>query len=102
MIPNKCSFVARDKIVAAFCDATFVVECGIGSGTMHTVNAAFDYGKTVFSYLPENKSGESFEGNELILKNKNAVKVEDINVFLENLENLKDKPKERTTLDSFF
>ena len=72
--------------MAAFCDATFVVECGVKSGTMHTVNAAIDYSRKIYCYSPKEKS---FDGNEFILDNyKNAVKVDDINNFCNDLENL--------------
>lgn len=80
------NYVERDAIVAAFCDATFVVECGVKSGTMHTVNAAIDYSRKIYCYSPKEKS---FDGNEFILDNyKNAVKVDDINNFCNDLENL--------------
>lgn len=47
------NYVERDAIVAAFSDATFVVECGIKSGTMHTVNAAIDYNRQIYCYSPK-------------------------------------------------
>ena len=73
------NYVERDAIVAAFCDATFVVECGIKSGTMHTVNAAIEYNRQIYCYSPKEKS---FDGNEFILENnKDAVKVDDIEKF---------------------
>ena len=80
------NYVERDKIVAALCDATFVVECGIKSGTMHTVNAAIDYNRQIYCYSPEEVS---FDGNEYILKNnKHAVKVNSIDEFCNDLGNL--------------
>ena len=80
------NYVERDAIVAAFCDATFVVECRVKSGTMHTVNAAIDYNRQIYCYSPKEKS---FDGNKFILDNyKNAVKVDDINNFCNDLENL--------------
>lgn len=80
------NYVERDKIVAAFCDATFVIECGIKSGTMHTVNAAIDYNRQIYCYSPDEVS---FDGNEYILENnKNAVKVNDMDEFCNDLENL--------------
>ena len=80
------NYVERDAIVAAFCDATFVVECSIKSGTMHTVNAAIDYNRQIYCYSPDEVS---FDGNEYILmNNKHAVKVEDIDEFCKNLDKL--------------
>lgn len=87
--PNKGSYVQRDKIVAAFCDATFVVECGVKSGTMHTVNFANDYNKPIYTYLPDERLEGSYDGNELILNQKNGIKVENINDFLSDLKMLK-------------
>lgn len=92
--PNKGSYLERDAIVAAFSDATFVVECGIKSGTMHTVDAANEYGRQIYSYLPENRPDKSYEGNAFILKNnEDAIKVEDINEFLDELGNSNPKKK---------
>ncbi|MDO5859859.1 DNA-processing protein DprA [Methanobrevibacter sp.] len=100
---NRGSYVERDAIVAAFSDATFVVECGIKSGTMHTVDFANDYKRQLFAYLPENRPEKSYEGNEFILRNnKDAIKVEDINEFLDNLESLKPKKKSASVQVSLF
>ena len=85
----KSSYVERDKIVAAFSDATFVVECGIKSGTMHTVNAAEDYNRQIYAFLPDDRNNGFYEGNEFILKNKNlSIKVDNIEEFLGDLEAL--------------
>nr|WP_295161552.1 DNA-processing protein DprA [uncultured Methanobrevibacter sp.] len=91
--PNKSAFkstyVERDQIVAAFSDATFVVECGIKSGTMHTVEAAKKFGKQIFSYLPNNINKGEYEGNKFILENNfNAIPVESIDKFLDDLKNI--------------
>ena len=92
--PYKQEYIDRDKIVAAFSDATFVVECGVKSGTMHTVNFASDYKKQIYAYLPSERPKESYDGNEFILaQNNDAVKVEDTEKFLSNLEDLKNKKK---------
>lgn len=80
------NYVERDAIVAAFSDATFVVECGIKSGTMHTVNAVAEYNRQIYCFSPDEVS---FDGNKYILENNdNAVKVNDINEFSKDLENL--------------
>ena len=47
----KRTYVQRDQIVAAFSDAVFVVECGVKSGTMHTVNFAEEYGKKIRFFI---------------------------------------------------
>lgn len=88
----KSTYVERDAIVAALSDDIFVVECGIESGTMHTVDFASDYNKTIFTYIPEDSSTGSFDGNEYILKNKeNSIEVTDINKFLDDLNNYNGK-----------
>ena len=90
----KSTYVERDGIVAAFSDATFVVECGIGSGTMHTVKAAYNFKKPIFSYLPDERPDDSYDGNEFILKEyKESKKVGDIESFMQDLENLNFKNK---------
>lgn len=86
---HKHTYVQRDQIVAAFSDATFVVECGIGSGTMHTVDAAFNYYKPIFAYLPDEIPQNSFDGNVDILENKiGSIKVNDADEFVMNSDNL--------------
>lgn len=102
----KSYFVERDKIVAAFSDSTVVIECGVKSGTMHTVNAANEYKRQIYAYLPTEHPKGSYDGNEFILtQNENAIKVEDIDTFLLHLKNLNIKNKDskskdiQTTLD---
>lgn len=93
------NYVERDKIVAAFCDATFVVECGIKSGTMHTVNAADEYNRQIYCFSPDEVF---FDGNEYILENnKNAVKVNNIDEFCNDLENLTSNKKSKSVQTTF-
>ena len=83
------TYVERDQIVAAFSDAILVVECGVKSGTMHTVDAAKKFDRQIFSYLPKDISNDSFSGNKFILENNyNAIPVESIDKFLKDLENI--------------
>ncbi|WP_298523415.1 DNA-processing protein DprA [uncultured Methanobrevibacter sp.] len=85
----KSTYIERDQIVAAFSDATFVVECGVKSGTMHTVNAAKKFNKQIFSYLPNDMTNGAYDGNKFILENNfNAVPVKSIDEFLDDLENI--------------
>jgi len=83
------NYVERDNIVAAFSDATLVIECGIKSGTMHTVNAAEKYKRQIFAYLPESYSKDTYDGNEFILNNKNSILVRNVH----DLKNLRKKLK---------
>lgn len=73
----KSSYVQRDQIVAALSDAVFVVECGVKSGTMHTVDFAGEYNKPIFTFLPQNKLNSPYDGNEYIFAKKNGIKVSD-------------------------
>ena len=89
---QKGNYIDRDKVVAALSDALFVVLCGINSGTMHTVDFAKEYERPIYSYLPDERPEGSYDGNEYILKNyEDALKVEDIEEFLEYLNALKIK-----------
>lgn len=97
---QKGNYVDRDKIVAAFSDATFVVECGVKSGTMHTVNFANDYQRPIYAYLPDERPEGSYDGNEFIIKNKEGIKVENIEEFLSDLETLNPKKESKTTQSS--
>ncbi len=97
------SYVERDKIVAAFSDATFVIECGIKSGTMHTVNAACEYQRQIYSYLPDEMPEDTYDGNEFILQNnQDALKVENIEEFLDDLETLKTKKTTNSVQQTLF
>lgn len=100
---QKGNYVERDKIVAAFSDAIFVVECGVESGTMHTVNFAKDYERQIYSYLPDERPDGSYDGNEFILENNdNALKVENIEEFLEELDTLKIKKTSKSVQQTLF
>ena len=43
--PRGGHFVARNRIIAAMADLTIVVEAGLGSGALHTAQAAVDLGR---------------------------------------------------------
>lgn len=93
---NKGFYVERDKIVAAFSDATFVVECAIKSGTMHTVDAANDYKRQIYTYLPDEIPERTYDGNVEILENKDGIMVKDIEEFLKELDDLNIKKETKT------
>ena len=52
---QKGNYIDRDMIVAALSDAIFIVECGVESGTMHTVKNAEKYKRQIYSYLPDER-----------------------------------------------
>lgn len=58
--------IQRDALVAALSDKVFVLECGINSGTMHTVKQAFKMRKPI-AVLDGADSIGDFSGNEEIL-----------------------------------
>ena len=100
------SYVERDAIVAAFSDATFVVECGVKSGTMHTVNFAKTYERQIYAYLPAERPEGSYDGNEFILQNDyDAVKIESAEELINDLEFINRDEKvvssKQTNLDVF-
>ena len=100
---QKGNYVERDKIVAAFSDAIFVVECGVESGTMHTVNFANGYKRQIYSYLPDERPEGSYDGNEFILQNNDdALKVENIEEFLDDLNALKIKKSTKSIQQTLF
>jgi DNA processing protein len=45
--PRGFHFVHRNRVMAGMVDAVIVVDCGTGSGAMHTAEAAWRYGRTV-------------------------------------------------------
>jgi len=47
---NPTRLIARNRLQAALADTVIVVECPIHSGTMHTVEFARKYGKTIRTY----------------------------------------------------
>lgn len=99
----KSKYIERDKIVAAFCDITIVIESAINGGTMHTAKAALKYKKDLYAYLPDKTKENEFEGNKSLINNTKATKLNDIELFCEGItiidsDNKKDK---QTNLDCF-
>ena len=85
---SKSTYVARDAVIAALSDATMVVECGIKSGTMHTVDAAEQMKRKLACYYIDDKTKGNFEGNGFMIKEKSAHKIsdtEDLIPFLKEL-----------------
>lgn len=95
------TFVERDTLIAAFSDATFVIECGIKSGTMHTVDAAEKLKRRVAAYFCEVAGKGHYEGNQHIIDNMGASKVFDTNSLKEFLESLKNEESEPIQLSLF-
>lgn len=99
------TFVERDTLIAAFSDATFVVECGVKSGTMHTADAAEKLGRRMAAYYTEIIGKGNYEGNKHIIDNKGASKVvdtESLKMFLDLITedgNGSDEPVQMSIFD---
>ena len=71
------TFVERDSLIAALSEVTVVAECGIKSGTMHTVDAAVKLKRKIACYMPSNLSKGSYEGNLYMVQNLGAIPLKD-------------------------
>lgn len=87
---SRSYFVERDAVVAALSDITFVVECDVKSGTMHTVDAASEYKRTLSCYYPPSIEMGGYPGNEFMIKNKKAVKVSDTEDLIKLFSSIKE------------
>ena len=76
-IVTKFSYVQRDTLTAALSSGIFVLECGVESGTMHTVKAGDKLKRILAAWKPEvskseeDKSEETdgdFAGNMLMIE----------------------------------
>lgn len=72
---NRYSFVERDRVIAALSHSVFAVECGMTSGTMHTVKAAKDMKRKLRCYMPKDMTWGDFSGNEYMVREMGAVAV---------------------------
>ena len=74
---EKKRYIERDKVLAELCDIIIVIECGINSGTMHTVRFAEKYGKKIYCVKPpESLSNvETVQGNIMLLKEGRASEI---------------------------
>ena len=73
--PDREHFPARNKIVAAMCDALLVVESASRGGSLITARFAKDYFKKVFA-IPGRTNDTMSEGCNSLIKNKLADLVE--------------------------
>ena len=60
--------VARDRLQAALSAELLVIECGVQSGTMHTVRFAERYHRPIFALPPHTDRLPSLEGNRQFLQ----------------------------------
>lgn len=64
--------VARDRLQAALSAELLVIECGVQSGTMHTVRFAERYHRPIFALPPHTDRFPSLEGNRQLLQSGRA------------------------------
>ena len=69
---NTYRLVARDRLQAALSAELLVIECGVQSGTMHTVRFAERYRRPIFALPPHTDRLSSLEGNRQLLQSGRA------------------------------
>ena len=69
---NTYRLVARDRLQAALSAELLVIECGVQSGTMHTVRFAERYHRPIFALPPHTDRLSSLEGNRQLLQSGRA------------------------------
>jgi len=66
------ALVARNRIQAAWAQSLIVTQCGIPSGTLHTVRNAIELGRQVVTVKPpEGAGGNQYEGNRHLIEESN-------------------------------
>lgn len=71
------TFVERDSLIAALSETTVVAECGVKSGTMHTVDAATKLKRKTACYMPADLSKGSYDGNLYMVESLGAIPLKD-------------------------
>ena len=81
--PQKYSFIARNRIIAASADCVLITEAASKSGSLHTAEFALDLGKPVFA-VPGPITSQLSAGTNELLKT-GALLVTDVRDILEVL-----------------
>ena len=68
---SKYTFVDRDAIIAAISHGTLVMQCGIKSGTMHTVDAAVKMKRRIACYAGM-LNMDIYDGNRIMIDDKGS------------------------------
>lgn len=119
--PGRHNFPQRNRIVSGISLATVLIEAPLKSGAMITAEKAFAQHRKLFC-LPGRADNENFQGNHFLIKNRQAILIENakdvLNHFQQLIPNpsiptqsmpllspeendlLKKMPKEETTIDS--
>lgn len=74
--PYKNHFIERDRLQSALALGIIVVECGIKSGTMYTVNFAKEQNKVICCFKHDNMNYSSRSGNMKLLSDKNIMVID--------------------------
>ena len=72
----KNHFIERDRLQSALALGIIVVECGIKSGTMYTVNFAKEQNKIICCFKHDNMNYSSRSGNMKLLSDKNIMVID--------------------------
>ncbi len=78
--PQACTFLRRNRIIAALGSATILIESGIKGGGMLTARLASGYGRDVFC-LPGRIDDEFSRGCNLLIRENVAQTISDLDVL---------------------
>lgn len=84
--PKNYHFPARNRIISALSNGVLVIEAGLKSGSLITVNCALEQGKDVFAVMADINSFFSKGSNALI--KDGAIPVTEFTDIINNYENL--------------
>ena len=73
---SKTTYVRRNSIIAALSDTLLVVECGMNSGTLYTVESSHKIKRIIGCYMPSDKTQGDFSGNEYVIKKYAGYKID--------------------------
>ena len=72
---SKYTYVERDAVIAAMSNGTLVMQCGVKSGTMHTVDAAYKMKRCIACYAGL-INADIFDGNKEMINSKDSSGIE--------------------------
>ena len=76
--------------MAALADIVIVIECGMKSGTMHTVNYTVEYDRPIFAVAPPKKNlPGDYSGNIFLINEKKAKPIIDKETIIEKISEIK-------------
>ena len=101
---SQYTYVERDTLIAAISDAVFVMECGIKSGTMHTVDSGIGLERRIAAFSTLLKDKGNYEGNDFIINEKGGYAVSDnesLKAFLNDVGSvvIEEQPVQMTLFD---